>query len=135
MEFLKWNKDYSVQVEEIDNQHKKLVEMLNELYVAFMHKEQDKKVEEIITRMVDYTIYHFDTEETYFQELNYEDADEHIAEHEDFKNKLAEFQEKLKKNKSALAIETINFLRGWLVNHIGKNDKKYIDCFVKGGLK
>jgi len=135
MEFLKWSDEYSVKVQEIDEQHKKLVAMLNSLYNAYMHKEHAEKVELIVAELVKYTVYHFQTEEKYFSQFNYENRIEHICEHKNFTEKVIEFQEKLKKNKSALAIEVINFLRSWLVNHIGMSDKKYIDCFVKGGLK
>lgn len=134
-EFLKWNNSFSVKVKEIDDQHKNLVNMLNELYSSFMNKAHEDKIEKIVSSLVDYTVYHFNTEEKYFHQFKYQDTAEHILEHNEFKKTVSHFQEKLKKNKTALTYEVINFLRDWLQEHIAVSDKKYSKCFVDNGLK
>ena len=133
--FFKWNDNMSVRSEEIDNQHKKLIGLLNEMYTAFMNKQHNERVGPIIDQMASYALYHFETEEKYFAAFHYERSAEHILEHLEFRQKVQEFVEKFKQNNSALTYNVMNFLRNWLNNHILDTDRKYIDCFTKNGVK
>jgi hemerythrin-like metal-binding protein len=133
--FFKWTDKMSVNFEEIDNQHKKLVDFLNEMYSAFMNREHKEKVGSIIDQMTKYAVYHFETEEKYFVAFSFHGTAEHIVEHNDFRQKVLEFAEKYKQNNSALTYNVMNFLRNWLTNHIMDSDRKYIECFTRNGLK
>jgi len=134
-EFFRWMEKMSVNSKEIDDQHKVLVGLLNEMYQAFMDREHNEKVGIIISRMADYTQYHFETEEKYFAAFGYEDSEKHIAEHRLFKEKVDEFILKYKKHHSALTYDVMNFLRNWLNTHILDTDRKYMDCFGMNGVK
>ncbi len=134
-DFLKWDDTYSVNIKEIDEQHKELVCELNKLYSAFMNRVHDDKIEKIVLSLIDYAIYHFGTEEKYFHQFKFQYIDEHISEHNEFRKTISFFQDKLEKNKGSLTYEVINFLRDWLMKHIVVSDKKYIKCFVENGLK
>jgi hemerythrin-like metal-binding protein len=133
--FFRWTDAMSVQLVEIDDQHKELIKMLNEMYDAFMNKEHKTKAGAIVNKMLDYTRYHFTTEEKYFSKFNYSGAVDHIKEHELFRNKVEEFIDKYKKNHSALTYDVMNFLRNWLTTHIMETDRKYISCFKENGVK
>jgi hemerythrin-like metal-binding protein len=80
-------------------------------------------------------VYHFGTEEKYFRQFKFQDSEEHILEHNEFKKTVLHFQKQLEKNKAALTFEVINFLRNWLLKHIAVSDKKYSKCFIDNGLK
>jgi len=133
--FFQWTDNMSVKSQEIDQQHKQLVDLLNELYQAFMEKEHKEKIGIIIEKMWDYTKYHFNTEEIYFSTFGYEGRAMHILEHENFRNKVNEFKQKYKANSGALTFEVVNFLRNWLMGHIMETDRKYIACFSKNSVK
>ena len=133
--FFRWTNEMSVKSQEIDQQHKQLVSILNELYQAFIDKEHIKKIGTIISKMSDYTKYHFDTEEKYFISFDFYDKGNHIMEHQDFKNKVNEFNQKYHANNGALTYDVMNFLRNWLIKHIMETDQKYIECFTKHGVK
>jgi hemerythrin len=133
--FFQWTDSMSVKSQEIDQQHKQLVSLLNELYQAFMDKEHKEKIGVIIDKMADYTKYHFDTEERYFAAFAYDGRAMHILEHENFRNKVNEFKQKYKANSGALTFEVVNFLRTWLTGHIMETDRKYITCFSRNGIK
>jgi len=133
-DYFLWKPAYSVNIEEIDNQHKKIIAMLNELYAAFMQKEHNQKIENIIKQLEEYTISHFSTEEKYFFLYDYENRQEHISEHENFKKKVKIFREEFERNKSALTFSIISFLKEWLNKHILIEDKKYSQCFKDNGL-
>jgi hemerythrin len=133
-EFFPWKDTYSVSVMEIDNQHKAITEMLNELYDSFMKKEHENKLGEILSRLSNYAVYHFETEEKYFSLFRYSNRIPHIREHNDFTDKIKAFRKEFDKNSSALTYKLINFLREWLMNHILVSDKEYVKCFKENGL-
>jgi hemerythrin len=134
-DFFLWKPEYSADIVEIDNQHKKIIEMLNMLYSAFMNKEHNQKVGSIIKQLEEYTIYHFSTEEKYFFLYDYENRQEHISAHENFKQKVGTFREEFEKNNSVLTFTIINFLKDWLNKHILVEDKKYCKCFKENGVE
>ena len=134
-EFFPCKDAYSVSVLEIDNQHKAITKMLNELYDSFLKKEHEKKLGEILTRLSEYAIYHFKTEEKYFLLFKYDKRATHLQEHYDFIEKIKAFRNEFDKNSSALTYKLINFLREWLMNHILVIDKEYVTCFKENGLQ
>jgi hemerythrin len=133
--FFPWKEDYSVSVIEIDNQHKVITEMLNELYDSFMKKEHENITGGILSRLSEYAIYHFQTEEKYFSLYGYNKRTAHIREHDDFTEKIKAFRKEFDKSSSALTYKLINFLREWLMNHILVSDKEYVKCFKENGLQ
>ena len=124
-ELIKWAEKYSVGYEEIDNQHKKLAGMINELYSAFLEGKANDIVENILSEMIKYTDYHFKTEEKYFEKYNYSDTQVHIKEHQSFVSQVTIFFNDFKKGSVSVSYDIMNFLRDWLVKHIQGSDNKY----------
>ena len=85
-----WDKYYSVGIEIIDNQHKKLIDMINDLYASFITGEAQEKAPGIVDQMLNYTDYHFKTEEKFFDEHNYPETDKHKEIHQSFVDKAIE---------------------------------------------
>jgi len=135
MNLISWDNSLSVNVEKIDKQHQKLIEMINQLHSKMKEGKGNKFTEEIIGKMAEYTKIHFSTEEKYFDLFDFEESDKHKAEHKAFIEKVAEFQDKLKKGELSLSIEVLSFLTNWLTNHIKGSDKKYTKCFNEHGLR
>ena len=121
---INWSDEYSI-CPMIDEQHKKLIDIINELFFALMEGKACVSIENIIKELHDYTVYHFSTEEKMFEEKNYEFTEEHKAEHTFFVNKIKEFRERFNVQDSALFFDIMNFLKDWLLNHIAIMDKKY----------
>ncbi len=130
-EIIKWMPNYSVGSPLIDEQHKKLINLINKLYDAFLRNDHKDKILEIIEEMEEYTQFHFKTEEELFRKAGYSESTEHMKEHRDFEKKVVEFKEKYNKNKGALTYEVMSFLRNWLNNHILVTDKKYVEELKK----
>jgi hemerythrin-like metal-binding protein len=128
-ELFKWDKIYSVGHEEIDNQHRKLIEMINQAYNAIISDRSLQEAESLIDKMYDYTDYHFKMEENYFQKLNYPEKDTHIKEHKLFLKKIKTFKSDLKSADDEVITHIFTFLRDWLVKHILYVDKKYTILF------
>lgn len=127
--FFIWQQSFSVNNKIIDDQHKQLIIMLNDLYNMFIEKDDRKKVGLIILKLVDYTKIHFKTEERFFNQTNYKFTNEHIKEHSSFIEEVNIFKDKFREEKAELTYELMTFLKEWLYNHIMISDQKYVECF------
>jgi hemerythrin len=134
-EKLIWLDKYSVYVEEIDNQHKKLIEIINNLLDALQAKKRDEQLVLIMNQIFVYKTNHFNTEEKYFHLFNFAGAAEHELAHQYFRNKIREIQERNLQNTMNLAFELVDFLEDWLIDHMLSMDQKYVKCFKDHGLK
>ena len=132
---IKWDDKYSVTVSLIDEQHKKLFEIINKAIVAKQHSDNPKEIIEMLKDMSKYLQEHFETEETYMKEFNYPEYQDHKEEHRHFYTEIIAYHDKVIKGDYQIANEIIEYLKWWLVNHIQVTDKKYIDCFKENGLK
>lgn len=109
----------------IDMQHKRLVEMVNQLYHAMKTGEGDHVMGPLFIALIEYTGKHFATEERFMKDKKYPDYDAHKQEHEKLVSRVLELKEKFEKGEKVFSSEVFNFLKGWLVNHIQGTDKKY----------
>ena len=121
-----WDSSYSIGVKVIDEQHKKLIDIINKLYSGFLNAEANKILGDILQEVYDYTKFHFDFEENLLTKNQYPKLKEHIEEHEKFVGKTKEFLEIQRKGSKVLTYEVMNFLRKWLLEHIAEEDKKYV---------
>lgn len=134
-QLIQWHNSYSVFVKVLDNQHKRLFEILNELYDDYMQNTHQKNIGSIITQLLEHASLHFATEEDYFRKCGFEEAAEHKAEHQLFMEKLKHYQAEYNQHGTTVTLQIIDLLQDWLHRHILERDKKYIDCFKKLGLK
>ncbi|MDX9703029.1 MAG: bacteriohemerythrin [Candidatus Auribacterota bacterium] len=135
MPIVTWNDTYSVKVKEIDLQHKKLVDIINELFDAMKAGKGNTVIDKLLDELVKYTKYHFSAEENYMRKFNFDQSDIQEAQHKQFVAKINDFIEQYKANRLSLSIEMMNFLKDWLINHIVKMDKQYSALFTWNGLK
>ncbi len=132
---IEWDNAYSVGFELFDKQHQQLVEMINDLYAAFLSGEAHIKAPQIVNEMVKYTDYHFKTEEKFFDKYNFPETDEHKAIHKQFVDKSVELRDSLEYGKVTVSYDIMNFLRQWLIEHIMGEDKKYTKFFKENQIK
>ncbi len=135
MPLIQWNRTLSVHVKEIDNQHMKLIQMINALDNAMQAGAGKSRVEEILSEMVNYTEVHFASEEKYFRQFGYPDTLSHTAEHQKFIDEVAKIQKEFNEGVANLPIRILTFLSDWLRNHIMVSDKKFGPFLKEKGLK
>jgi hemerythrin len=132
---LLWEDKYSVGVMEIDDQHKRMFGIINELLEAINTNTTTDHLEHIINELINYKKFHFTTEEKYFKEFNYDGATEHITKHHEFGDKLIAIKADYAEYNPEFAFKLADFVEDWLVHHIMGIDRKYIKCFHDHGLK
>ncbi len=135
MGIVDWNNKYSVAVDSIDNDHKQLISIINQLFNAMTKGEGSKVLSPLVDELYKYTIYHFNREETYFRMTNYPNALQHNQEHAMFIQKVNEFKAKVNSGKLDFSPDMLNFLRDWLLHHITNVDAMYAEHFNKYGIK
>lgn len=135
MDLITWDTNLSVNVAEIDRQHKQLITMINELHNAMRERKTGDVLEGIISGLIKYTRTHFATEERYFDQFGYPETGTHKAEHVAFVKKVSDFKTGFDSGKILLSMEIINFLKDWLIKHIQGTDKKYSPFLNKNGIK
>ncbi|MFW9861071.1 MAG: bacteriohemerythrin [Candidatus Thorarchaeota archaeon] len=120
MSDISWDNSLSVGVELIDEQHKMLIERINNLSIAVAKYMGHTKIIETLLFMTEYTDFHFSTEERYMKELDYPAMENHIKQHEEFKSMLNTLEDDFKEDGATKVVsKSINtFLGNWLFNHI-----------------
>lgn len=135
MSIFPWMKKYEVNVESIDTQHKKLVELLNKLAEEMSQGKGSDVLNAIFNELADYTIYHFSDEEKYFDQINYPLSDEHKEKHRLFIEQLSGFRADFEIKKIGVSIEVMRFLKDWLIEHISKTDMGLGRMLNRSGIK
>ncbi len=132
---IKWGDKYSVGISMIDEEHKKLIGILNKAIFAKEHNDNPEEIKEVLSEMVEYSHKHFSTEETYMIKFNFPEYQSHRNEHLDFTDKTITSYNKFVRGDYQIANELPEYLKQWLANHIQVTDRQYIDCFKRNGLK
>ena len=123
-ELIVWNNSVSVGHGMIDQEHQKLIQIINGLYTAVCSKADAETVGAGYKEMKDYTDYHFDHEEKMMIESNYPDYEMHKRQHENFAERLEELYQNYLSGRDASGSELLNLLGSWWTTHITTSDIK-----------
>jgi len=125
MALLTWNDSYSVKVKQLDDQHKKLIDLINQLYDAMKVGRGSEVIGPVLKSLITYTQTHFSTEEQLMKLHGYPDYDTHKNEHNQLVAQVSDIKKGMDAGKIPLTQNVMNFLRDWLIKHIQGDDKKY----------
>ena len=109
----------------IDQQHQKLVDIVNQLHEAMKAGQGNQVLNAIFNELIAYTQYHFKAEEAMFNSVPYGQKLAHLKEHEDLIKQATDLQTKFKAGNSFVTVEVMTFLKNWVNNHILKMDMTY----------
>ena len=133
---IEWNDSLSVGIDIIDEQHKMLIQRLNDLSKAVEMKQGETEIMKTLEFMIDYTDFHFSSEEKHMTEQKYPGLDYQQEQHKEFKDTLAHIVEDFEDEGPTRALVTsINtFLVNWLINHIKDVDLKFGEFLKEKGI-
>ena len=135
MALITWSNMLSTGIGEQDNQHKKLIEMINQLNDAMQAGKGSEVLGKVLSELVNYTVFHFGYEEKLMAQHGYVDTPAHKGEHARFVQTVGDFKKKFDSGSAVISVEIMNFLRDWLTSHIMKTDKKLGQELSKKGVK
>ena len=118
-----WDDSCKTGITEIDQDHKGLVNLINDLYEAMQDGSGGALLLPIFSALKHYTETHFTREEHFMVECDAPDQKKHFQEHKLMMAKLADLESRHRKGEAAISVQTLNFLRDWLKNHICVVDK------------
>ena len=135
MLLLEWNNDkMNLGIKLIDEQHQYLLTIINQLASTINNKSQKKDILYIVDKFIDYSKFHFSSEEELFDSVNYSDSFKHKEEHNLFINKFKEIKKRLENKDSSKTISIMEtadkiytYITNWLVRHILITDRKYVN--------
>ena len=118
MKNLIWDKALSVQIDEIDEDHRKLVDLYNILNHSVVEGDAANYIEAVMEELISCTVWHFRHEERLMLKYGYDGFAEHKTEHQELIESARELQQKLLQEGKSLSSEDIGFLEHWLIGHI-----------------
>jgi len=124
MNFMKWDEQYAVHIRLMDDQHKRLFEMIDQFYLALHERETQRAMSDLLKGLAEYSLYHFHAEERMMSLNNFPLYAAHKSAHEKFIITVQEFQERYESGKLLIPIEVAQFIKQWLTNHILMTDKQ-----------
>ena len=134
-DFLVWKDEYSVGINSIDQQHKKLIHMINQLQTAVKYSTGEEFEREALNELVDYTKTHFTYEEGMMEQNGYPDFEAHKAQHVKMIKKVEEVLAEYEKDSDTAMENALGYLSEWLINHINGTDKEYSSFMISKGVK
>jgi hemerythrin len=135
MALVVWNDKLSINIKSIDDQHKKLIELINDFYENIANRSNKQNVSQVLSGLKKYIEEHFAFEEKYMKFYHYPDFGRHKKEHESFINRVKEIEDKFNSDQTVLSLDITSFLFDWLKKHIMISDKRYSEFFIENGFK
>lgn len=125
MDLIKWRDSYGTGVVSMDNQHRKIIDLINDLYKKIRKEESYGSVQDVLAEMMKYAEEHFEAEENLLKANGFKDFDEHISKHQSYRERLTALMAESTNDPDAAVKSTYGFLRQWWMGHIVDEDKKY----------
>lgn len=130
-----WSNDYSVGIEDIDNDHKKLIDLINRFQTAIYYNTGSGFEQKALNELVDYTKYHFAKEEDLLEKHGYPQFDEHKQEHVEMIKRVENYIVEHRDEGHQSLARISKYLRNWLIKHINGTDKQYSEFLHSKGVK
>ncbi|MBU0482145.1 MAG: bacteriohemerythrin [Proteobacteria bacterium] len=121
--YILWNDSYRVGIEEIDEQHRKLFEEINNLLNAVRESLDADIVEHLLNEMTNYVDCHFRAEQLYLEK--HPRFKEHYLMHWEFTRKNMELVKMFQESRESAGREMADFLVNWLLKHVIHVDREY----------
>jgi hemerythrin len=120
-----WREQYSVHVPQIDDQHRTLIRLINDLHSAMAQGKGRDVMTAILNDLVRYTDSHFASEEGWLERKGYSRLAEHRQIHAELRRQVVELRQKFQTGSLAITMEVMQFLKNWLRGHILEKDMAY----------
>ena len=137
-----FTEQYHTGIDLVDNEHRRLFEIIHDtndlIHAELLHDKYDE-IMRLLAELKDYTEIHFHDEEALMERIQYPELDAQKRAHTAFVERLVEIDltelDDMDDNQQEYLIDLIQFLAGWLINHILGSDKKIGEYMREHGIK
>lgn len=133
--YLSWDDSYSVGVEAFDQDHQRLLHLINNFQTAAHYNTGEQFVRQALDELIDYTKTHFAREEALMEEHGFPDVEAHKKQHAEMIAKVGEEVERYQRDPEGSVEALLDFLKKWLIHHIQGTDKEYGPFLNGKGVK
>ncbi|MDR3629970.1 MAG: bacteriohemerythrin [Desulfocapsaceae bacterium] len=134
-DMITWDSSIQFGIETIDEQHHRLVDLINKLHHAMRNRAGKTVLGSILQELAQYTIEHFQKEEHIMLKAGYAHLDEHKRIHAKLVQQVLDFKKQFESGSATVSMDLMNFLSDWLVNHIKGIDRKYVSLLKEHKIK
>jgi len=134
-QYIEWKSEYDLGIDSIDQQHRKLIALINSLQTAVDYSTGEEFERQALDELVDYTRTHFKYEEGLMEQNGYPEFESHRGEHERMIAQVDEVLEAYRQDQEGAMQNAIVFLKSWLINHINGTDRQYSRFLIDKGVK
>lgn len=132
---IEWSDSLSLGIESIDDQHRKLVNMINALQEAIDQAETDQVLIDIFDGLAVYTDKHFSYEEQLFEAHGYHEHEAHQREHKVLRDQVLTLKRRFESGELLVTDALMEFLVNWLEEHIQGSDRQYVEFLKNHGVQ
>jgi methyl-accepting chemotaxis protein len=129
MSLMGWNDSFATNVGDVDAHHKKLIDLINDIYRGIMLEKSKDMIDRTLNELVDFTVMHFAYEESLFDKYGYEDSLSHKEKHKTLLGQVGDYVGRYKDGED-ISHELLSFLKNWLMKHILGVDQKYAPYLI-----
>ncbi|MBF0340187.1 MAG: bacteriohemerythrin [Magnetococcales bacterium] len=129
VEFFPWTSNLDTGMKDIDDDHKKLVAMVNQIHKLLKESAGKDAISKIITELADYTHFHFGREEKLLEKHHYPEIVPHKEKHVKLLNEVSDLVKKFDSGDFAAPMDLLTLAKTWLVQHILRTDMRYVQYF------
>ncbi len=134
MAFLVWDSELSVGIYKIDEQHKTLLTLINQLHEGMRSGNNKEQLRKTLIGLKEYAELHFSMEEDLMTQHGFPDIKDHQVQHNKFIKKILDFEIEFDEGSILLSMEVVQYLRNWYLSHVKGMDQEYADFFREKGL-
>ena len=134
MSLADWKSDYSVNISSIDQQHKELLALLNQMYDGLTTQTESGMLKTVLSDLLQHTDNHFKTEERLMLKYRYAGYEAHKMEHQKLIIRVQDLQKEVVVGKATASVEVLKSFADWLDHHILSEDKQYARHLAQNGV-
>ena len=135
MGLITWDQRLATGHSKIDEQHKALIEAFNNLHGAMKQGKGKEAIGTTLVFLKDYTVEHFAMEESLMKQHSYPMSQKHLDLHQDLVCKVADLVDKYQSGQTVMTMQVMDFLEGWLVEHIQGEDYRLAEYLRAKGIR
>jgi hemerythrin-like metal-binding protein len=125
-----WGPQYELGLPEMDTQHRRWVDLLNQVYEG-LSKGQSPDLQALLGECVHYTELHFAAEEAFMLKHGYPNLPEHARQHAEFATRMSGLLGDVQSGTLKLSLPVTTEMKTWLTHHIQKEDRRYAEYILR----